>query len=245
MKFLAAIVFVLLFTVLHAQVPSKKLRLGIFSSASYQVAVNGQKAATNLGNFGFKGYTQPSIGIGVKYEQDSTEFAIVNFSASNLVYSLGSANIIYDGNNSYDIINSFDIFLHQYALEASYHRRFAQIDSRYSFSLECGAGLHYMRLYGALKSDDTLAGPYHISSQLQIGKANFFVPSAEIGISMLVRPVLYKAHVLVGLNCNLFLSEFSEVNYTAKYDDGNSAINYYFRWSPVLLVPKIYAAVLL
>jgi hypothetical protein len=244
MKFFPAIVCVLLSTVLAAQESPKKLRLGIFSSASYQVAVNGMKAETNLGNFGFKGYMQPSVGIGVKYEQDSTEFAIIHFSVSNLVYSLGSENIIYDGTNSYNISNSFDIFLHQYALEMSYHRRFAQIDSRYSFSLECGAGLHYMNLYSALKSDDTLAGPYHISSQLQIDKADFFVPSAEIGISMLVRPVMYKAHVLVGLNCNLFLSEFSEVNYTAKYDDGNAAINYYFRWSPVLLVPKIYAAVL-
>ncbi len=248
MKFILVVATSLLSFTLNAQADSlrkpSKLRFGVYSSASYQFAVNGNKAQTNLRNFAFKGYLQPEIGLGIKYEQDSSEFAFVSVSTSQLAFTLASKNILEDASATYEIFNRFDIYMNKIALELSYHKRIAQIDQRYSFSLECGVGIHYFNVYNTLKSDDTLVGPYTVSSQLILDKTKYFLPSAEIGISMLVRPVLYKAQVMVGIRAQLYLDNFPQVSYSSHYLNALTLYDYDFRWSPVLMEPKIYAAVM-
>lgn len=244
MKNLLPIIALLLQLTGNAQSPVQKIRFGLISSLSYQFAMNGSKAESNMGNMGFKSYIQPEIGLSLKYEQDSTEFALVSVSASRMAYTLSGKNILINGSASYDVYNRFDVYTNNYSMELSYHKRIGQFGPNTRISLECGVGVHYIQRYDQSVSDDTLLGPYAITTLLEFEKDKYFLPSAELGLSMLVKPVTYKAQVLFGLRCNLFLDNFSAINYSSHYSDGTTQHNYDFRWAPTLLVPKVYAAVL-
>jgi hypothetical protein len=243
MKFFSLLIGVLALSAVHAQPKQKRIYFGVSTSASYQIAANGSKAITNLGNFGFKGYIQPEIGLALKYQQDSTEFAIVAVSASKMAYTLSANTILQNGLSSYSAVDRFDIFMNQYSMKLSYHRCIAHTSPAFSFNVEAGIGLHYFRTYETMTTDDTLIGPYSVVSTLEVEKENYFLPSVEVGLNMLVKPVTSKAQVIFGLRTDLYLDNFSEVNYTSTYTNGTAVSNNHFRWAPTLLVPEIYAAV--
>ena len=224
---------------LSKQRKSSKLKIGIHTSASYQVAVNGLKADTDLGNFAFKGYLQPSVGLALVYLSDSTEFATITLNAARLSYTLGSKNIISSNGNDYEITNRFDVFMNNYSLTASYNRRIAQPSQQNTISIEAGMGLHYLSEYSTLRMDDSLAGPYTVTTSLETHKKNYFLPSATLGFNMLLRPTENKAHFIFGINSTLFLDNLSEVRYYATYSENNSQLSYSFRWAPVLLMPRV------
>jgi len=229
---------------LQAQNKQKRIYFGPATSASYQITVNGAKAETNLGNFGFKGYVQPEIGLAFKYQQDSTEFALVSISASKIAYTLSANTILRNGLSNYAATDRFDVFMNQFSMKLSYHRSIAHISPAFSFNLEAGIGLHYLRTYETMTSEDTIISPYTIVHSLDIEKGNFFLPSLEVGMNMLVKPMTSKAQVIFGLRSNLYLDNFSEVSYTSTYTNGTAVSNNHFRWAPTLLVPEVYAAVL-
>lgn len=244
MKFplLALVVFIT--TSIAAQTPDstrkpRKVRIGAYSSASYQVAVNGNSASTNLGNFAFKGYVQPEIGLGVRYQQDSTEFATVTLSASRLVLTLASSNVIFDNGNEYPITNRIDVYMNNYSLEAAYHRRISKTKGRHFWSLECGAGVHVLQWYSAGTSIDTVAGPYKITRSINSGNP-YVLPSAMLGINTTILSAEHKNEFIIGLRGQLYLGKFSEIKYEANYTSPDNTLNYYFRWSPVILTPKVY-----
>lgn len=222
-----------------ANAKKKKILVGIHTSASYQVAVNGLKADTDLGNFAFKGYLQPSVGLALVYLSDSTEFATITLNAARLSYTLGSKNIISSNGNDYEITNRFDVFMNNYSLTASYNRRIAQPSTQNTISIETGMGLHYISEYSTLRMDDSLAGPYTVTTSLETHKKNYFLPSATLGFNMLLRPTENKAHFIFGINSTLFLDNLSEVRYYATYSETNWQLSYSFRWAPVLLMPRV------
>lgn len=202
--------------------------------------MNGKTADTDLGNFGFTGYLQPELGLGIRYQQDSTEFALVTLSVARLGFTLSSANIIHDNGNDYPIYNRLDVMLNNYSLETSYHRRITKDKRNHYFSLECGAGIHVIQYYDVAHSTDTAAGPYMISRVIDPGKELYALPSAQIGLNCFFRSDDHKTEYLVGIRSQLYLAKFSELKYSVSYASPNTTLNYYFRWSPVLLTPKVY-----
>jgi hypothetical protein len=220
-----------------------RIHFGITTSASYQIAVNGKKAETNLGDFAFKGYMQPSIGLAMMYEQDSTEYAMVAVSASRLSYTLGSQNILNDSGNTYDIFNRFDVFMNNYSLSASYNRRLAQMNPYNSLYLEAGMALHYIQEYNTLRVDDSIVGPYTVATSLETVKKNYFLPSAYLGLNAQLRTAESKTRFIVGLGSSIFLDNLSEVKYSASYSQPSETISYSFRWAPVLMMTRISVAV--
>lgn len=217
----------------------RKFRIGAYSSASYQVAMNGNTADTDLGNFAFKGYVQPEIGLGMRYQQDSSEFALITLSAARLTLTLASSNIIDDGGNEYPITNHIDVYMNNYSLETSYHRRISKTHKRHYCSMEFGVGVHYLQWYGTSTSIDTVAGPYHITRSVEF-KDNFALPSAMLGFNTTIKSKEHKTDFIFGIRSQLFLGKFPEINYEAQYTSPSNTLNYYFRWEAMILVPKFY-----
>jgi hypothetical protein len=212
----------------------------VFSSVSYQLAMNGNKADTDLGNFGFKGYVQPEIGFGFRYQQDTMEFATVTASATRFVFTLASANVLYDNGNAYPITNRVDVYMNNYAFAASYHRRLTRKNPKRYFSFECGVGLHVIQWYGTVRTDDTQIGPYTATHKVNTPKELYALPSTHAGLNFALVSSEHKTNFLIGLQSELYLAKFNEINYTAEYASANSTLNYHLRWSPVILVPKVY-----
>lgn len=231
------------FDVLSAQDSLRKPRRVspmIFSSLSYQIAVNGSSADSDLGNFGFKGYVQPELGIGIRYQQDSIEFATVGLSATRFVFTMGSENVLYDNGNEYPIHNRVDIYMNNYALTTGYHRRISHKSATHFFSLECGAGVHLIQWYGTVHSDDTEVGPYTATHAVNVPKKYYALPTAHAGLNCSLISTEHKTNFLFGVQSELYLAKFDEVKYSVQYTSPNSTLNYHFRWSPMILIPKVY-----
>lgn len=222
----------------------RRIRPCVFSSVSYQFAVNGNSADTDLGNFGFKGYIQPEIGFGICYQQDSVEFATIGLSATRFVFTLASANHIIDNGNDYPITNRVDIYMNNYALTAGYHRRITHKNPSHYFSLECGTGIHLIQWYGTVHSDDQQVGPYMVTHTVSRPEKLYTLPSARIGLSCSLIPSGHSTNFLVGVQTELYLGKFNEVNYSVRYASSSSTLDYHFRWSPVVLAPKVYVMAL-
>jgi hypothetical protein len=218
----------------------RNVHLGVYSTLSYQVAMNGKAAKTDMGNFGFTGYLQPELGLGIRYQQDSTEFALVTLSVARLGFTLSSGNVIHDNGTDYPIYNRLDVMLNNYSLETSYHRRITKDKRNRYFSLECGAGIHIIQYYGVANSLDTAVGPYTISRTIDPGKELYALPSAQLGLNCFFRSSEHKTEYLIGIRSQLYLAKFSQLNYSVQYTSPNTTLYYYFRWSPVILTPKIY-----
>lgn len=212
----------------------------VFSSVSYQLAVNGGKADTDLGNFAFKGYVQPELGIGFRYQQDTMEFATVTASATRFVFTLASANIIYDSGNEYPITNRVDVYMNNYAFAANYHRRITRKNPSHYFSFECGAGLHVIQWYGTVRTDDTQVGPYAATHRVNTPKKFYALPSTQVGLNFSLVSKEHKTSFLIGAQSELYLAKFNTINYTATYESANNTLYYHLRWSPVIMVPKVY-----
>lgn len=249
MKFPLAF-FLALFTLsLPAQkqdsIPRKphKVRFGFYSSGSYQITVNGNDVQTNLGNAAFKGYFQAGFGIGIRYQQDSTEFALVTASIGFINYTLSSQNIIEDNGNSYNILNHYDMSNFNAGLEASYHRRVAPVGMYDYLSLEAGAGIHMIDWAGATYSGDTAVGPYSITRTLESDRNPYFIPSAQIGMDLTVRNPLHKTEFVFGLRAQMYLAKFAEVQFDMHYTNTNTTLNYYIHYAPELFTPKAYVMV--
>lgn len=244
MKFPLSFLAVLIATLAIAQPDStrkpQRVRIGAYTGASYQFAINGTKANTNLGNFGFKGYLQPEIGLGIRYQQDTTEFATVILSASRLQFTLASSNIIFASGNEYPIENRIDVDVNVYSMEAAYHRRISK--KRNYWSLEAGAGIHVLSWYGATLSEDTVAGPYSVSRSIN-SPSTFALPSVSLGFNYCVKNRDNKMEYIIGTHDQLYLGKFREIDYEVQYASGNQTLAYYFKWSPVLLMPKVYVMV--
>ncbi len=243
MKLSATIAFMLLvFTSMPAQDSLRRPRRItpiVFSSVSYQVALNGNKAVTDLGNFGFKGYVQPEIGLGLKYQQDSTEFATVALSATRFVFTLASDNRLSDTAN-YAIMNRMDIYMNNYALTTAYHRRLTHKSQSHYFSLELGAGVHLIQWFGTAHTDNGQVGPYAVTVSVNTPKKIYALPTASAGLNCTLISEEHRTNFLFGLNSELYLDNFWEVQYSAQYVSTNTTLNYSFRWAPVILAPKIY-----
>lgn len=212
----------------------------VFSSVSYQLAVNGGKADTDLGNFGFKGYVQPEIGIGFRYQQDTMEFATVALSATRFVFTLASSNVIYDSGNEYPITNRVDLYMNNYAFTTAYHRRFTHKNPKHYFSFEAGVGVHVIQWYGTVRTDDTQIGPYSATHSVNTPKKFYALPSSQIGLNFSLVSSEHKTSFLFGVQSELYLGKFNGINYTAQYRSANNTLNYHLRWSPVILAPKVY-----
>jgi hypothetical protein len=212
----------------------------VFSGISYQLAVNGNKAETDLGNFGFKGYVQPEIGLGIKYQQDTTEFATVGLSATRFVFTLASANILYDNGNEYPIVNRMDIYMNNFALTTAYHRRLTHKSQSHFWSLEVGAGVHFIQWYGTVRTDDTQVGPYAATHAVNTPKNFYALPSTSVGLNCSLLSREHKTSFLFGINSEMYLAKFDEIQYSARYASANTTLNYSFRWAPMILAPKVY-----
>lgn len=202
--------------------------------------MNGSKAETDLGNFGFTGFLQPELGLGVRYQQDSSEFALVTLSVSRLGFTLSSANILHDNGTDYPIYNRLDLLMNNYSLETSYSRRITKDKRNRYLSFECGAGIHLLQWYGVTHSADTAVGPYSITRTINSAKDVYALPSAQIGLNCFINSTEHKTQFLIGVRSQLYLAKFSEIRYSVSYTSPNNTLNYYFRWSPVIMTPKIY-----
>lgn len=246
MKFIFPLLCFLTLT-LHAQQDTTKkerrVRFGLYSSLSYQFTVNPNGAHTNLGNVAFKGYLQPGIGLGVRYQQDSSEFALITASAAFLAYTIGTKNIIYDNGNSYEIVNRYDFNISNFALEGSYHKRLGKLSANTTLAWECGAGLHVLYWAGATYSGDTAVGPYTITRQLESRRDYYVMPSAQLGLDMTIKSPSHRTEYIIGLRSQIYLSQFAEVRYDIQYTSPNTTLNYHIRYSPVILTPKAYVMV--
>ena len=244
MRFFLTIVFLAGITALSAQTDStqrfRKVRMGVFTAISHQVAVNGGEADTDMGNFGFKGYLQPELGIALRYQQDSSEFGLLTISASRLNFSVANVNTLLANGNSYPVINRMDIFLSNYAANVSYHKRITRKSPRRYLSLETGIGIHVMNCETAAISSDTAVGPYSISRTLNYQQSVFALPSAELGLNLTLVPEQAATEFTFGLRGEVYLGKSPEITYHSYYTRPADSFSYYFRWSPMLLTPKLY-----
>jgi hypothetical protein len=241
------VVFTFLLSLVYSNVQSqdtlrkpRRVTPIIFSAVSYQLAVNGGKADSNLGNFGFKGYIQPQIGLGLKYQQDSTEFATVGLSATRFVFTLASSNVLYDNGNEYPIVNRVDVYMNNYALTTAYHRRLTHKSRTHFFSLELGAGVHLIHWYGTVHSDETTVGPYSVVHAVNTPKRLYALPTASAGLNCVLVSRESKTNFLIGINSELYLDNFWPVNYNVDYQSSSTLLQYHFSWAPVILAPKVY-----
>lgn len=241
----AAVTFLLslVFTSAYAQDSLRKPRRVtpiVFSAVSYQLAVNGHKAETDLGNFAFKGYVQPEIGLGIKYQQDTTEFATVGISATRYVFTLASNNVLHDNGNEYPVSNRVDIYMNNFALTTAYHRRITHKSQTHFLSLELGAGAHFIQWYGTVRTDDTQIGPYAATHSVNTPNKFYALPTAIVGLNCSILSREHKTNFLFGINSELYLANFDEIQYSARYTSANSTLNYSFRWAPMILAPRVY-----
>jgi hypothetical protein len=222
----------------------RNIRPCVFSSLSYQLAVNGSEADSDLGNFGFKGYVQPEIGLGLKYQQDSTEFAIVGLSATRFVFSLASQNRLIDNGTEYPVSNRVDVYMNNYALSTTYHRRLTYKKPAYYFAFEAGVGVHLLQWYGTVHSDDVQVGPYYATHKVSAPKDLYALPSATIGLNCVMISDQRKSNFVFGVTADMYLGKFNEINYQVQYTSPTETLNQHFRWSPVILAPKVYVMAL-
>jgi hypothetical protein len=221
----------------------RNIHFGLFTTASYPFALNGNNISTNLGNVAFKGQLNPGIGLGIRYQQDSSEFALVTAGVQFLAYTASTSNIIFDNGNEYKIVNNYSMSITNVALEASYHKRISKFGQFGYLSFETGAGVHLLNWAGALYSADTAIGPYTITRQLESYRNYYVMPSAQIGLDVTVRPPAHNMQYIIGLQSQLYIAKFAEVRYDIQYTSPNNTLNYYFHWSPVILTPKLFMMV--
>ncbi len=235
--------FSLVFGALHGQDTLRKPRRVtpiVFSGVSYQFAINGKQAETDLGNFAFKSYAQPEIGLGIKYQQDTAEFATVGISATRYVFTLASNNVLYDNGNEYPISNRLDIYMNNFALNTTYHRRLTHKSPTHYLSLELGAGVHVIQWYGTVRTEDTQVGPYAATHTVHTPKEIYALPSTTLGLNCSLLSREHKTNFLFGINSTLYLGKFDEIEYNARYTSANTTLNYSLRWAPMILAPRVY-----
>lgn len=245
-RFLVLLLFAVT-TFAHAQTDTARkfhrVRFGLYSSLSYQFILNGNDAQTNMGNVAFKGRLNPSIGIGIRYQQDSTEYALVTASAAFLDYSVSAINTLTDNTGSYELVHRYGMAIANFSLEASYHHRLKTFSPRTSLGFECGAGIHVLNWAGAVYACDSAVGPYTLTCTFESNRNYHAIPSAQLGLNLNLKSFSHRTEYIFGLRSQLYLAKFSEVQYDLQYTSPSQTVNYYFHYAPVILTPKAYVMV--